>query len=297
VHYRQCARCLATGGNWSSSSSCLQHGVHRVSRTSSRYRLIKKPPLLNCILSHLNLPSLRIILALTSSPRELNSKFQKTNGRMDFVNIPSSSWSCDRQSIGLPSATDDQISLFCLRIVGFLMCGALSDDRTVYNSLYNCFWALPEQSLLGPSPAEITTIFYCLIWDVPNLKLKLKLIYDRQSVGQSVLVSGAHLGPVTNFSFSLKFPLDSCGFVILYHPLWGEDGSVIYLYNYFWALLEQPLLGRSPAELTAIFYCLIWDSPNLEGQVPVFISPRNRVTKLKPIINIDPSKCRNKGIK
>jgi hypothetical protein len=45
--------------------------------------------------------------------------------------------------------------------------------------------------------------------------LKLKLIYDRQSVGQSVLVSGAHLGPATKFSFSLKFPSDSCGFVIL----------------------------------------------------------------------------------
>jgi hypothetical protein len=43
------------------------------------------------------------------------------------------------------------------------------------------------------------------------LKLKLKLIYDRQSVGQSVLVSGAHLGPVTNFYFAMKFPLDSCG--------------------------------------------------------------------------------------
>jgi hypothetical protein len=41
-------------------------------------------------------------------------------------------------------------------------------------------------------------------------------------------------------------------------------------------------LGRSPAELTAIFYCLIWDSPNLEGQVPVFISPRNRVAQLYP---------------
>jgi hypothetical protein len=47
------------------------------------------------------------------------------------------------------------------------------------------------------------------------LMLKLKLIYDRQSVGQPVLVSGAHLGPVTNFSFSLKFLLDSWGFVIL----------------------------------------------------------------------------------
>jgi hypothetical protein len=32
---------------------------------------------------------------------------------------------------------------------------------------------------------------------------------------QSVLVSGNHLGPATNFAFSLKFPSDSCGFVIL----------------------------------------------------------------------------------
>jgi hypothetical protein len=54
------------------------------------------------------------------------------------------------------------------------------------------------------------------------------------------------------------------------------------LYNCFWALPEQLLLGRSPTELTAIFYCLIWDSPNLEGQIPVFISPRNRVVHLYP---------------
>jgi hypothetical protein len=47
------------------------------------------------------------------------------------------------------------------------------------------------------------------------LLLKLKLIYNEQSAGQSVLVSGAHLGAVTNFSFTLKFPSDSCVFVIL----------------------------------------------------------------------------------
>jgi hypothetical protein len=52
------------------------------------------------------------------------------------------------------------------------------------------------------------------------------------------------------------------------------------LYNCFWALPEQSFLGRSPAELTTIFYCLIWNSPNLEGYVPVFISPRNRVAQL-----------------
>jgi hypothetical protein len=37
----------------------------------------------------------------------------------------------------------------------------------------------------------------------------------RPTVGQSVLVSGAHLGPVTNFSFAMKFPVDSCSFGIL----------------------------------------------------------------------------------
>jgi hypothetical protein len=219
------------------------------------------------------------------------------------------------------------------------------------------------------------------------------LIYDRQSVGQSVLVSGTHLGPATNFSFSLKFSLDSCGFVfcialsdertgflftvqlllglaraatlgskshrthghiLLSHlrlPQPGGPGPRIYilqeqggpaitwswssscgrqvsrpvrlgngppfgildqilscsssfvwqlhsfainasyltrkrvcnlLYNGFWALPEQSHLSRSPTEFTAISYCLIWESPNLEGQVPVFISPRNRVAQLYP---------------
>jgi hypothetical protein len=32
---------------------------------------------------------------------------------------------------------------------------------------------------------------------------KRKLYYDRRSVGQSILVAGTHLGPVTNFSPSL----------------------------------------------------------------------------------------------
>jgi hypothetical protein len=50
---------------------------------------------------------------------------------------------------------------------------------------------------------------------------KSTLSYDRHSVGQSVLVS-AH-----NFSFSLKFCLDRCEFVILWRSLWREDRSII----------------------------------------------------------------------
>jgi hypothetical protein len=54
------------------------------------------------------------------------------------------------------------------------------------------------------------------------------------------------------------------------------------LYNCFWALPEQSLLSQNPSELTALFDCLIWDSPNPEGQVPVFISPLNKMTQLYP---------------
>jgi hypothetical protein len=54
------------------------------------------------------------------------------------------------------------------------------------------------------------------------------------------------------------------------------------LLNCFWVLPEQSHVSRSPTELMAISYCLIWDSPNLEGQVPVFISPRNRVAQIYP---------------
>jgi hypothetical protein len=33
----------------------------------------------------------------------------------------------------------------------------------------------------------------------------------------------------------------------------------------------------------SLVYCLyFWDSPNQEGQVPVFISPNNRVAQLDP---------------
>jgi hypothetical protein len=44
----------------------------------------------------------------------------------------------------------------------------------------------------------------------------------------------------------------------------------------------QSLNGQSRAELVTVLYCLIWDSSNLEGQVAIFMSPRNRVSQLYP---------------
>jgi hypothetical protein len=54
-------------------------------------------------------------------------------------------------------------------------------------------------------------------------KSKLKLCYDRRSVGQSVLVSSTHLG-LTTRSLLLS---DSCGLVDVGRSLWREDGSVV----------------------------------------------------------------------
>jgi hypothetical protein len=105
----------------------------------------------------------------------------------------------------------------------------------------------------------------------------LKLIYDPQSVGQSVLVSGP-IWDLWLIFLSLEIPfrrLRVCYFVA---PSLTRGRVCNLLYNCFWAVT----LGSSPAELTTIFYCLIWDSPNLEGQVPVFISPRYRVVQLYP---------------
>jgi hypothetical protein len=78
-------------------------------------------------------------------------------------------------------------------------------------------------------------------------------------------------GTSDQFFFLLEIssrPLRLCYFVA---PSLTRGRVCNLLFNYFWSFLpEHSLLCRSPTELTVIFYCLIWDSPNLEGQVPVF---------------------------
>jgi hypothetical protein len=81
--------------------------------------------------------------------------------------------------------------------------------------------------------------------------LKLKLIYDRQSVGQTgLLLSGSRLQPTTRFFFLPS----KCGFLDVGHPLWRENGSVIY-FSY-----ETP--------------------PTWRARSPYLYPPRNRVAQL-----------------
>jgi hypothetical protein len=102
--------------------------------------------------------------------------------------------------------------------------------------------------------------------------LNLNLDYDRRSVGRSVLVSGSNLWPMTRFLFPLwQLQVSCCGAASL------TRGRFCNLqYNCFWALSEQSLSGQSPADLTTIFYSLIWDSPQPGGPFPRIYIPQEQ---------------------
>jgi hypothetical protein len=84
---------------------------------------------------------------------------------------------------------------------------------------------------------------------------------------------------ITYFAFAQHGPhIELRANIFCYVRIRCSGNPVIYC-----RIASGPCQGsRSPAELTTLFYCLIWDCPNLEGQVLVFISPRNRVAQLYP---------------
>jgi hypothetical protein len=84
-----------------------------------------------------------------------------------------------------------------------------------------------------------------------NFKSKSKLCYNRRSVSQSVLVSS---------------------------PIWSQRPDFYYCQTMMGLLTWAPY--QSPGTHDDSLLSQVWDSPNMEGQVPVFISPRNRVAQL-----------------
>jgi hypothetical protein len=107
------------------------------------------------------------------------------------------------------------------------------EDESV---VYNCCWPSPEQSLSGPSLVGLVTIFYCLRLETslsvasydsqgygggipPRLHCResttvSELYYNRQSVGQFVLVSSTHLELTTRFLLLSH----NCGFIDCWAP-------------------------------------------------------------------------------
>jgi hypothetical protein len=102
-----------------------------------------------------------------------------------------------------------------------------------------------------------------------------KLCYDRLSVGQSVLVLSPHIGPKPHFHCC---QLWAC----CYGAPTLTRGRVCRL-QLLLVLASSVILGsESRGTHDYILLSQIRDSPSLEGQVPIFISPRNRVARLYP---------------
>jgi hypothetical protein len=100
-----------------------------------------------------------------------------------------------------------------------------------------------------------------------RVRVALRMAVSRQSVclGAKPLETHDH-----NF-----FQLSTCGYSpYVTSPLTRGWVCCLQLLWSFW--------GLNLAGLMTIFYCLRLDSPNLEGQVPIFISSRNRLAQLYP---------------
>jgi hypothetical protein len=99
-----------------------------------------------------------------------------------------------------------------------------------------------------------------------SVKVEVEVTF-RLTVSQYVLVSSTLVGLATRYYF-----LSECcclKFAVLYllGALSDERMGLQFA--------VQSLNSMSRSEPVTIIYCLIWDSPNLEGQVPVLISPRS----------------------
>jgi hypothetical protein len=104
---------------------------------------------------------------------------------------------------------------------------------------------------------------------------KSKLCYDRRSVGQSVLASSTHLELTT------RFILLSVAGLLMWGALSDDRKGLPFTIV---AGPRQRSHSRVRVPRDSWPYFTVSDSrlPNLEGQVPVFISPRNRVAPLYP---------------
>jgi hypothetical protein len=112
----------------------------------------------------------------------------------------------------------------------------------------------------------------------------ISLSWCQATIWNLLLVSGTQLGPApgvrhpsgTCNQFFPPLPLiilDSFGFVEVGRPLWREVGSVVL--SFCWVTSAVFLRSESHGTHDHILLPQFLRLPNLEGQVPVFISPRN----------------------
>jgi hypothetical protein len=98
--------------------------------------------------------------------------------------------------------------------------------REVGCIVFSCCWVLSAESFSGPSPAGLTTIFFCL--NIETLQSRRsKLLYDWRSVSQCLAIEHP-CGTCNQILLPVGMLLSEiCGLVSVGRPFWREDGSAI----------------------------------------------------------------------
>jgi hypothetical protein len=139
---------------------------------------------------------------------------------------------------------------------------------TLYCHVFMAAWLIIMMFWIGWFfSSSLTSPGFCLLlWLTTWLGSESELLHDwRFTTIQSVLATSSFRLKTSNFIFWLN----TCGYGWACHLL-----SLL--------VLASPVILRSESSGTHdnILLPHIWDSPNLEGQVPIFISPTNRVARL-----------------
>jgi hypothetical protein len=170
-------------------------------------------------------------------------------------------------------------------------------DLLLWGTLFDigrvCWCTSSEQSFVGPSPAGLVMICCGRLETTPvrrarrpqrntvsrlYLQVKSKWYHNWWSVGQSVFESGTHVGPETIIILSIK---------IIFRQLWISTCEKPSLTKSLVCSLtivagpRQPqyFSRQSPAQfMTIVLLAQIWDSPNFESIVSLFIFLSNKQT-------------------
>jgi hypothetical protein len=124
------------------------------------------------------------------------------------------------------------------------------------------------------APALATSFSFLTTATLTWLNSESKLCYDWRSVDQSVLVSSTHLVLKPQIFISVRqLRVSWCGVPSVMKE-W------VCCLQLLLAFASAVILGSKSCEThDHILLSQVWDSPNLEGQFPVFISPTNRVAQ------------------
>jgi hypothetical protein len=143
----------------------------------------------------------------------------------------------------------------------------VSYERSVY--FITCSDVFHDVLIIHPVHIVVKTMKdICHIWNTLLMWNTSKLYCDRRSVGQSVLVSSTHMGPRT------RFLLLSVAGLLMWGALSDERTGRLQL---LLARASIAILGSEPhGTHDHVLLSQIGDSPNLEGQVPVFINPQEQ---------------------